>query len=78
MEFDRATFGAGGERSSAAYALRYAVYSYIAPPRPASLGDWLGTEASPDPTIAMVQRRLAATRLQQQQDARYLPARPTP
>ena len=47
-------------------ALRYALYSYIAPPRP-STGERLALAVtSVDPTIAMLQRRLAEFRLQRE------------
>ncbi len=47
-------------------ALRYALYSYIAPPRPSSRERLALAAGSPDPTIAMLQRRLAEDRLQRE------------
>lgn len=45
-------------------ALRYAVYSYISPPRQSTHEQLALAASSPDPTIAMLQRRLAELRLE--------------
>ncbi len=57
-------------------ALRYALYSFIAPARPSNQSGFDPNAAGGDPTLAMLQRRLAEHRWQRlQQPARYLPPR---
>ncbi len=47
-------------------AARYALYSYIAPPKPSLPSQLHAAVTSRDPTIAMLQRRLAEHRIEQQ------------
>ena len=54
-------------------ALRYAIYSFIGPARPPRLAG--APAAASDPTIAMLQRRLAEERWRDSLTARYLPRR---
>ncbi len=56
-------------------ALRYGVYSYVAPPRPPQEEAVRQAMTSGDATIAMLQRRQAEEKLRKAANLRYLPGR---